>query len=256
MNDQTTTNNIDEAIARAKAQVKARMEQVEMNAHDEATSEDDVGENCDKHDEKLSKNLSDQEKALKREQKRKHREEERARRAEEREAKKRARALKRQLEKENRSPAHLTKVEKAAAKLPELDSDLDEELENLKAKYSVSQLSLLVAHLQLANRLTQTLASNGMSFEVGQQVRIVASENDPSLIGKVGTVTEMRKIRVHLDVEGHDKPAYLFAADCEPIEQVVLPRVEQTDEDVGGVVVNDEGFLTVTEDEESTGTDG
>jgi flagellar biosynthesis GTPase FlhF len=270
-----TKSKVDEAIARAKAKIRAQAAFV-----DEDTQ---VTESVEKQTTKLSdqekqarKDRLAVERAEKNAERERVREQKKAERAAAQERKKTERALKalqRQQERASAGPAHMTKVEKAASKLPSLGSSLSEDFASLTEKFTVGELNVLIAHLQVSNRAKQTLASNSVNFEVGQQVRITSSELDVSLIGKVGTVTEMRKIRVLLEVDGVNKPVYLFAADCEalneqvcnaevadePSESVTEDNTEEvTDEDVQGTDVDDEGFLSISEesDTESTGTDG
>lgn len=252
--DNLTSSNVDEAIAKAKARVRENARKVELGDSDMSM---DVGR---KEQEMLS-NAERAERHMERERIREQKKFERdaaaAKRKEERDAKRLARELKRQQEFMNRPPAHMSKVEKAAERLPPLSDDLTASYSSLVGQFSVGELSLLIAHLQVSNRAQQTLASNGVNFSEGQQVRIIASENDASLIGKVGTVTEMRKIRVLLDVEGVKKPVYLFAADCEELNEQRIEREENpvTEEDVVGTNVSDDGFLSFSEEEELTGTE-
>jgi len=257
-----TNKNVDEAIARAKAAVREQASFAESCSDDGETESVEARESRQEAA-RAAKKARDEARDRIREQKKAEREAERSRKRTEREAKKAARALERARAQQNRAPAHMSKVEKAAAKLPQMNDDLSETFENLTDRYSVSDLSVLIAHLQLANRARQTLASHDVEFEEGQQVRIVSSENDASLIGLVGTVAEMRKIRVLLDVESVNKPVYLFAADCEALEEMKHESAKECDATPAPeeVTVDEEtGFLAIESDdndeEEHTGTDG
>lgn len=56
------------------------------------------------------------------------------------------------------------------------------------------------------------------SLEVGAQVRIVSGS--AKHLNKVGTITEARRVRVFVAVEGSEKPIYLFASDVIPVEGI------------------------------------
>lgn len=257
MSDEKTKQNVQEAIANAKAEQRKKMQSVDKEkAKDSGSSAKVSPEEKAERAKKLAeeREAKKQERERVRAQKKAEREALQAQKKKEREAKKIAKELERKAKLANRPPAHMSKVEKAAAKLPELNEELAEHVANLTENYNVAELSRLVAHLQHSNRARSTLASADVEFEVGQRVRIVASENDPSLIDQVGTVTEMRKIRVLLEVEGVNRPVYLFASDCEALETVeASTSTDEDDEsDAEGVTEDEEGFLHI---EEKTGTD-
>lgn len=254
-------NKIDEAIRKAKDAQKAKMK---ANSSDEPTKVSDE----EKKARTLARVKELAEKKEAREQakaeKARTREEEKARKVEERAAKKLVKAAER-MKSGDRGPAHMKKVEKAAAKLPVLTDEVENEVSRLVAELSVQDISRLIAHLQYSNRVKSTLASGTHGLEVGQTVRIVSSENDPGLIDRVGTVVEVRKIRVLVQVPGYTRNVYLFNSDCAVTDEVVSAPIEDEveavdeSEEVEGVSVDEEtGFLSVTEEveEESTGTEG
>lgn len=135
---------------------------------------------------------------------------------------------------------HMKKVEKAAAQLPKMSESLKEVFDNvISQNLTEGQVAILCAHLAHHNRVRATIRSRETQnvFEVGQTVEIISSDNNPRLIGKRGTVTEVRKIRIFVDV-GTTNPAYLFTADVVPVtgtididEEEVVETV-QTDEEV------------------------
>ena len=270
-NMNNTMDNVDEAIAKAQAVQREKLAQVEGEAVKATTTRVKltVAERKARADEaeatkakkKLAREKVRAQKTAERELAKKAKNEERA-------AKKLAKAAQKLADEANKPAAHMSKVEKAAAKLPQLDDTLQENLVELTENFTVPELSRLVAHLAHSNRVASTLASKDIEFDVGDRVRIVASESDPSLIGQEGVISEMRKIRVLLDVEGINHSVYLFASDCESLEEV---EEEDTDEDsddevvseddVEGTEVDEEGFLQIEdgdedECEDETGTDG
>lgn len=153
------------------------------------------------------------------------REAERAQRKAEREE---LRAKKRAEKEAARKPAHMTKVEKAKAKLPTMDENTTLMLDELTSNLTLNQLDILSQHLSLHVRAERTMSAANRTVEVGQAVTIVGG--DPRYIGMTGTVDKAQRIRCYVDVPGVDRLVYLFIADVEPI--------------------SDEGAETVTEDEE------
>jgi hypothetical protein len=151
----------------------------------------------------------------------------------------------------DRKPAHLAKVEKAAAKLPVMTAAVVEAFDLVHAAgLTEGQTAILIAHLAHSNRVAATLRSHDIDLEVGQTVEIVSSDRDPRLIGKHAVITQVRKIRVLAQVEGYKKESYLFASDVSPITvattdtepTTVEPEADETPE-----------FLV---SEVSTGTEG
>lgn len=144
-----------------------------------------------------------------------------AKRDEERAAKKAARdkerAEKKAAKEAAKTPAHLGKVDKAGAKLPTLDESGKEAFDLVtSANLTEGQMATLVAHLAHFNRRRATIRSLSTKLEVGQTVTIVSSDRDPRLIGRTGTITQVRKIRVLVNIGGK-RDAYLFTADVAPI---------------------------------------
>lgn len=116
-----------------------------------------------------------------------------------------------------RKPAHMKKVEAAAARLPRLNGDAELAFNELIANHSAEQLSALALHLQHHNRVAATQRSVTVSdnLEIGNTVRIVGG--DPRYIGMTGTVDTVRRIRCFVNVPGVRKPVYCFIADVEQV---------------------------------------
>jgi hypothetical protein len=149
----------------------------------------------------------------------------------------------------------MIKVVRAGEKLPQLDDETRTVMEYVRDHgLSLGQTTTLCAHLQHLARIKATLASAEVRLEQGQQVRILSSDRDPRLIGKIGTISQVRKIRVLVSVPGQRNEAYLFASDVCPItEDTTEVETITTDETPSEPV-----FLAPEEDtsEESTGTEG
>ena len=118
-----------------------------------------------------------------------------------------------------RKPAHMKKVEAAAARLPRLNSDAELSFNELIANHSAEQLSALALHLQHHNRVAATQRSVTVSdnLHIGNTVRIIGG--DPRYIGMTGTVDTVRRIRCFVNVPGVRKPVYCFVADVELVAE-------------------------------------
>jgi len=195
MSDQDTKmSELDKAIAAAKA----RKAQKATGAPATATGST----------EKVTKK-NDAEKA----QKLAERKAAQERRATER-AEKRAAAL--LLREASRKPAHMSKVEKAAAKLPGLTPEADLVFNDIITNFGRAQVAALAAHLEFFNRKSATERALAQKLEVGSVVRIVSG--DPRYVGKTGVVSRAQRIRCYVEVDGLDKPCYLFTSDVEVIQ--------------------------------------
>lgn len=111
----------------------------------------------------------------------------------------------------SRSPAHMKKVNKAAANLGELSDTAQELFDSAVANLPASQVSVLAAHLTHHNRAVATERALSQKVEAGQSVTIVGG--DPRFIGLSGTVFKAQRIRCYVTVEGQAKPVYLFTSD-------------------------------------------
>lgn len=110
--------------------------------------------------------------------------------------------------------AHMSKVDRAAAKLPPLEEAAKTVLEEVTSNLSLEQMTALALHIQHIVRRRSTEAAGSAKLEVGQTVRIVTSA-DPKFVGRTGTVTKAARLRCFVDVGGK-KPAYLFVSDVVP----------------------------------------
>jgi hypothetical protein len=138
----------------------------------------------------------------------------------EREARKAAREAERAAKaaaKPVRKPAHMKKVERAAAMLPRLSDDSQLQVNEIVANFSADQITAIALHLQHHNRVAATQRSVTVSdnLEIGNTVRIIGG--DPRYIGMTGTVDTVRRIRCFVNVPGVRKPVYCFIADVEQV---------------------------------------
>jgi len=164
----------------------------------------------------------------------------------------------------NVEPKHMAKVNKAAALLPKMNLMTTEMFEMVKKNgLTEGEVTTLCAHLAHYNRVRATIRSASCKFEEGQVVEIISSDRDARLIGKRGTIVEVRKIRVLVDV-GTTNPAYLFLSDIVAVEEETEESVteETVNEEVSDSSSSDEPeFLTPNDEEEevssedATGTD-
>lgn len=65
------------------------------------------------------------------------------------------------------------------------------------------------------------------ALTVGTRVRVIAG--DAKLFGKEGAVTEARRVRIFVQIDGANKPTYLFASDVVPLEQFEVDATETED---------------------------
>lgn len=148
----------------------------------------------------------------------------------------------------NQKPAHLTKVQKAIEKLPKMNdvaSNLFDYVLSPVNGASMSDVEVLVAHLEAHVRLIRTTQALERNLEPGTAVRIVGGNK--RYMGKTGVVTKCQRIRCYVDVPGVDKEVYLFTSEVEPLEveaesinevhEVAALNVADTDPDDGQTVV-------------------
>ena len=110
-------------------------------------------------------------------------------------------------------PAHLKKVERAKAKLPQLNEKMQALVDNIVSSFSLHQLDAMVMHMQLHARAEKTrLASKGGALPIGASVTIFGG--DPRYIGKAGIVVTSRKLRATVAVDGAKKPVYIYTSEA------------------------------------------
>jgi hypothetical protein len=107
--------------------------------------------------------------------------------------------------------AHMSKLERAEAKLPPMTGMAHQEYNDIIVNFSRGEIAALALWLQHYNRAAATERAVSAKLEIGDQVTITGG--DPKWIGKTGTVSEVRRIRCFVEVEGVAKPIYLFTSD-------------------------------------------
>lgn len=114
-------------------------------------------------------------------------------------------------------PAHMAKIEKILGSLPALTGDA-KTVYVAANQLSTADLNNLLAHINVSIRQRGVLAlaesnANGTKtgLAVGDTVRVVSGQ--PRFVGQVGKVTKMQRIRCYVQLEGQDKPTYLFISD-------------------------------------------
>lgn len=118
------------------------------------------------------------------------------------------------------APAHMKKVEKAAAALPALSDEARSFFEEVKASLSTNDQIALSAHIQLNCRASATVESSGRKLTVGQSVEITTTDVPAYAkhIGQKGTVAKANRVRCYISVPGFDKLVYLHLSDVTPCE--------------------------------------
>jgi flagellar biosynthesis GTPase FlhF len=150
--------------------------------------------------------LSDEEKAARQAAK----DAERATKKAERDA---ARAERKSAKDTERKTPHMSKVEKAFAKLPPLSEAAQVAINDITANFAAGVVSAIAAHLTHFNRVKATERALGQKVSTGDTVRIVSG--DSRFVGQTGTVSKSQRIRCYVEVEGAKKPVYLFTSDVE-----------------------------------------
>lgn len=114
-----------------------------------------------------------------------------------------------------RGPAHMSKVQRAAEKLPELTEIAQGVFNDATTNLTGPQLAALASHLAHFNRVRATERALGTKIEAGVKVTIVGG--DPRFVGKTGVVAKAQRIRCYVDVPGVNKQVYLFTSDVEAL---------------------------------------
>jgi len=132
-------------------------------------------------------------------------------------------------------PSHMKKLDKFAEKLPSvstLGNDAAVALDKVNVGLSngnitLADLSTVIAHMSFAHRQESTIRSKSCKIEDADRVKIISCIDDPSLVGSVGTVIQVRKIHALVDV-GRKNPAYVYLSDLVCIEHAVAQVTEST----------------------------
>ena len=218
-------SKIDAAIAAAKARKAAR--EAALQEAGPAPQDPVVIEPGDGSDASSSDDLSDADKCQSNRAAKKamilaDREARKAAKAAERGAKKEAKVAQRS------GPAHMSKVDKAAERLPTLTSEAKALLDDCTSQLHPDQLAALALHIQHINRVNATQRALSAKVEAGTAVRIVGG--DPKFIGRTGVVFKAQRIRCYVTVPGVNRPVYLFTSDVTPIEVESLPPAPEPEE--------------------------
>lgn len=200
MSNETTTTDIDAAIAAARAR-----------------QGDDSGD-APKAKQKRRR-LTPEERA---ERKRAY-EVEKARKAA---ARAEAKAKKQAEYEASREPAHMAKVTKAAEKLPPMDEQTQAAYNQLTEgddSLTPAQVFVLSENLSHHVRVKQTQAALDMDLNVGDHVQVLSG--DPRAVGMTGTVTKAQRIRCFVTLDENERSVYLFCSDVEVLEAAEIQEV-------------------------------
>jgi transcription antitermination factor NusG len=143
-------------------------------------------------------------------------------------AREKARAEKRAIREANARVPHMSKIEKAANRLPHMNRNVGSAFDDLASRLTASELFALAENLQHHVRLTQTNNALETRLSVGQSVTIVSG--NPRFVGHIATVKKVQRIRCYVQVQGYEKPVYLFTSDCEPLEATEVETIDESSE--------------------------
>jgi len=127
--------------------------------------------------------------------------------------------------------AHMSKVQKAAERLPALENDAAIIVNEITTNFSAVQITAIALHLQHFNRVYATEHALNVKLEVGQAVTIVGG--DPRFIGRVGTISRVQRIRAFVNVEELGREVYIFTSDCKVIVPEEVEPSDQNEEFTG-----------------------
>jgi membrane protein involved in colicin uptake len=185
-NHTNTVADVDSAIAQARSGAKAKIAREAGAKRPRLSAEDKAQRDQAKEAERLAQKASRDE----------------------------ARAQKKQLKDADRKPAHMSKVDKAAARLPALFGNAQEIFNDVTSNLGRDQVAALASHLVHFNRVKATERALGQKISTGDSVKIIGG-SDTRYIGQSGTVSKSQRIRCYVDVVGAKKPIYLFTSDVE-----------------------------------------
>jgi hypothetical protein len=211
MSENTETKDIsaiDKALAGAKARSEAKKAKEPKAPKEKKVKETDEIAKARQLAEKAAKQA---ERAVKRAEKKLEQEAQKDAKTAARAAKKAERLA----ERVAKRPSHLSKVEKAAAKLPVLGERATDTFKRATKNLTGVELTALAQHLQHFVREQSTVSASGVKLVVGQVVRITSGS--PKFVGQIATVNKVQRIRCYVDVPGVVKPMYLFTSDVEPV---------------------------------------
>lgn len=122
----------------------------------------------------------------------------------------------------NRAAPHMSKVDKAAAKLPVLDEQAQLMFNDVTANFDAATVAALAAHLTHFNRVKATERALTQKVAEGDTVKIVSG--DPRFVGMTGEVFKAQRIRCYVTVPGANKPVYLFTSDVELVSAASMAK--------------------------------
>lgn len=122
-----------------------------------------------------------------------------------------------------KKPAHVAKLDRAASKLPLMNTIASEMFSEITANLSRAQIDAVAQHLLHWNRVKATEAATVAKLEPGETVRIVGG--DGRFVGYTGTVEKAQRIRCYVNVPDIGKVVYLFTSDVE----VIVPAATGTE---------------------------
>jgi len=136
---------------------------------------------------------------------------------EERKATKEAAKAEKLAAKTAKKPAHMKKVDRARAKLPQMDEATTLSFNELVGNLTAVELHVLSLHLQIHNRASATVRAASLTpLPMGATVRITGGE--PKFIGMVGEVVHSQKLRAKVAVSGVKNPVYIFTGEAEVVK--------------------------------------
>lgn len=116
------------------------------------------------------------------------------------------------------TPAHMVKVQRYEASLPKPSEEAQAILDAAQ-NLSTGDLNVAATWLSLMARKRATATATTATLRVGDKVQIVSGSNS-RMIGKVGTLTKVNRIRCFVAVPGFEREVYLFTSDIKPAGEV------------------------------------
>lgn len=115
---------------------------------------------------------------------------------------------------------HATKIAKALAALPELNTNEQTVLDTLLS-LGAEGVAKVTAHAETLLRqaaVTSAALGQAPALNIGDYVRVVGG-TDPRFLGREGHITEVKKVRCKVDVGNGKAPLYLFRSEVEVISK-------------------------------------
>ena len=121
--------------------------------------------------------------------------------------------------KNSSDPPHLKKLDKAKRCLPKLNTEIAERLNKLTQNLNVNDALAVEEHIKFHIRSIQLQKAveqkDNINLQPGQKVQIVSG--NPQHLNKMGTVDEVRNIRVYVKVPNARGRVYLYTTDVKAI---------------------------------------